>query len=52
MLRAATGANLAGKSHAMKLRAALLIACTSLAMSIWLQRLQGAPARFLSHKVC
>jgi hypothetical protein len=34
MLRAATGANLAGKSHAMKLRAALLIACTSLAMSI------------------
>jgi hypothetical protein len=34
MLRAATGASLAGKSHAMKLRAALLIACTNLAMSI------------------
>jgi signal transduction histidine kinase len=34
MPRAATGASLAGKSHAMKLRAALLIACTNLAMSI------------------
>jgi signal transduction histidine kinase len=34
MLRAATGASLAGKSHAMKLCAGLLIACTSLAMSI------------------